>query len=238
MATELRLRALVAVLACVVSGSVACDSKSAPSAPPVSTANVVPVTISVPAAAWVSPNRLPLADTQHWPSLDTVAQPLTDGTSRVYELCQTAPSSDARWQGNDAARARVDNGADHWSVQQQIIHYPGDPWTMGQTADALFVALQNTLTHCAATAPGAQVTITTPRSHCSDIQRGRCVRFAATIEIPDKQIAAHIYLSSPGSSVSELSLWSSGTPGVPWSAPADDDVFAAMNPQLCTEWEC
>lgn len=234
----MRLGVLIAMLACVVTGPVACESKSAPSAPPLSTASPVPATTSVPAAAWTNPNRLPLADVQHWPNLDTVAQPLTDSTSRVYELCQTAPANDARWHGGDAARARVDNRTDRWSVQQQIIHYPGDPWTMGQTADALFVALQNTLTHCATTAPGAQVTITTPRSHCNDIPRGRCIRLAATIEIPDKPIAAHIYLSSPGSSVSELSLWSSGSPSVPWSAPADDEVFAAMNPQLCTVWAC
>lgn len=233
-----RTPALLSVLACVVSAAVGCGGKSAPSAPPVSTADIAPVTTTIPAAAWASRNRLPLADTQHWPDLGTVAQPLSDGTSRIYQLCQTAPGDQMRWQGNDAARARVDNGADNWSLQQQIIHFPGDTWTMGQTADTLFTALENALSRCATTAPGAQVTITTPGSHCGNIERGRCVRLAATIEIPDKQTSAHVYLSSPGSSVSELSLWSSGASGVPWSAPADQEVFAAINPQLCTVWEC
>ncbi|SRX92942.1 hypothetical protein MSP7336_01171 [Mycobacterium shimoidei] len=233
-----RTSALLSVLACVISAAVGCGGKSAPGAVSTSTADVVPATTTIPAAAWADRNRLPLAETQHWPSLDTVARPLSDGTSRIYQLCQTAPADQERWQGDDAARARVDNGAQGWSLQQQIIHYPGDTWTMGQAADALFTALENALSHCATTAPGAQVTITSPASRCEDIARGRCVRLAATIEIPDKQTSAHVYLSSPGSSVSELSLWSSGASHVAWSAPSDREVFAAMNPQLCTVWEC
>lgn len=193
---------------------------------------------AVPPAAWANTAQLPLAAAEHWPDLTTVAQPLTDGTSRIYELCDVTPPPESRWAAGDAARARVDGGDGGWSLQQQIIHYPGDTWTMGQTADAVFTALRDALTNCASTAPGTQVTMTTPQQRCADIPKGRCVQLAAVIDDPDRHQSAHIYLSSPGSSVTELSVWSSGSPSGPWSAPGDAEVFAAMNPQLCTVWEC
>jgi hypothetical protein len=45
-------------------------------------------------------------------------------------------------------------------------------------------------------------------------------------------------LANVGSTVTEPTVWASGTPRTPWVATADEDVFAAMNPQLCTVWEC
>ncbi|ORW01725.1 hypothetical protein [Mycobacterium kyorinense] len=195
---------------------------------------------TVPAAAWISANRLPLDDSQHWPDLAGIAEAPGDNAFQVETLCRVgAPDKrlvDAG--GVDAARARVDKGLDAWSLQQQIVHYPGDTWRMGQTADQLFTSLQNTATNCGSTAPGAQVTVTTPRSHCPSMQRGGCSEMAAVLDVPLTQTSAHVYLASVGSSVAELAVWSTGSPGVAWAAPSDADVFSAMNPQLCTVWEC
>ncbi len=195
---------------------------------------------SVPAAAWISTNRLPLDDSQHWPDLAGIAEAPNDNAFQAELLCR-ARAPDKRLVdavGVDAARARVDKGHNEWSLQQQIVHYPGDPWRMGQTADQLFTSLQNTLTNCGPTAPGARVTVTTPRSHCPSIQRGGCSEIAAVVDMPSTQTSAHVYLASVGSSVTELAVWSTGDPGVGWSAPSDEDVFSAMNPPLCAVWEC
>lgn len=195
---------------------------------------------SVPAAAWISANRLPLDDSEHWPDLAGIAEAPSDNAFQAEALCR-ADSPDKRLVdavGVVAARARVDKGHDEWSLQQQIVHYPGDPWRMGQTADQLFTSLQSTLTNCGSTAPGAQVTVTTPRSHCPSTQRGGCSETAAVVDVPSTQTSAHVYLASVGSSVTELAVWSTGDPAVRWSAPSDADVFSAMNPQLCTVWEC
>ncbi|WP_142760664.1 hypothetical protein [Mycobacterium sp. MFM001] len=195
---------------------------------------------TVPAAAWISASQLPMADSQHWPDLAGIAEAPGDNAFQTEALCR-ADAPDKRLVdavGVDAARARVDMGHDEWSLQQQIVHYPGDPWRMGQTADQLFTSLQNTLTNCGSTAPGAQVTVTTPRSHCPSIQRGGCSEMAAVVDVPSTQTSAHIYLASVGSSVTELAVWSTGSPGVAWSAPGDANVFSTMNPQLCTVWEC
>lgn len=195
---------------------------------------------TVPAAAWISANRLPLDDSEHWPDLAGIAEAPGDNAFQAETLCRVG-APDKRLVdavGVDAARARVDKGHDEWSVQQQIVHYPGDPWRMGQTADQLFTSLQNTVANCGSTAPGARVTVTTPRSHCPSIQRGGCSELAAAIALPSTQTSAHVYLATVGSSVTELAVWSTSSPAVGWSAPDDADVFSAMNPQLCTVWEC
>lgn len=138
--------------------------------------------------------------------------------------------------GAEGARARIDRGADAWSLQQQIVHYAGDRWRMDQLAWALFHALVETVMNCESSAPGAHVGITTAESNCENFRR--CSQFAATIDVPLNQVIAHVYLSSVGSSVTELSLWSSPTTGRPWSAPSDAVIFAAANRRLCAAWPC
>lgn len=189
----------------------------------------------VPTAAWVHSNRLPLNDSLHWPNLADSAQPLGSNTFRIDSLCGGTP---AQLGGGENARSLIDRGDDNWSAQQVIVHYPGDPWTMGQTAHALFTATLDTLTECQTTSPTAQLTMTTPKQFCPSVQRGGCNQVAAEIRLPDKHITAHVYLAVVGSTVTELSVWSTGTPEAQWQTVADEDVFAAMNPQLCSIWEC
>lgn len=204
-----------------------------PSASPVST--TAPNAVAAPSAAWVHSNRLPLNDSQHWPNLADSAQPLGNNAFQTDNLCGGSP---AQLGGGDNARSLIDRGDDNWSVQQVIVHYPGDPWTMGQTAHALFTAVQNTLAGCQSASPTAQVTVTTPKQFCPSVQRGGCNQVAAEIRLPDKHRTAHVYLAVVGSAVTELSVWSTGTPATPWQDLPDEDVFAAMNPQLCSVWEC
>lgn len=206
---------------------------TSPAASPVST--TAPNATAVPAAAWIHSNRLPLNDSQHWPDLADSAQPLGNNTFQIDSLCAGTPTQVG---GGENARSLIDRGDNNWSAQQVIVHYPGDPWTMGQTAHASFTALQGTLTGCQSTSPTTQLTITTPKQFCPSMQRGGCNQVAAEIRLPDKHMTAHVYLAVVGSTVTELSVWSTGTPAAQWAATADEDVFAAMNPQLCSVWEC
>jgi len=219
------------------SGSTAAATPSSSGAPNsgISMSNQ-PTASTLPASVWIDTAALPLNDSQHWPDLADVARPLTDDAFSIQSLCQVTPAA-GQLNGTENARARADRGANGWSLQQQIVHYVGDPWTMGQTAWALFNSLVDTATNCATTAPDARVAATTPLSHCQNIVGG-CSQAAFAIEIPQKQISAHIYLSAPGSSVTELSVWSSPIVNPPWSAPPDTDIFAAMNPQICAVWQC
>ncbi|SUA31499.1 metallo-beta-lactamase superfamily protein,putative [Mycolicibacterium fortuitum] len=195
-------------------------------------------TTSVPAAAWIDPDRLPASGVDHWPAFAAIAGPPTGNAFRAEDLCQiTAPAKRLIGaDGIDVARARADNSADQWSVQQQILHYPGDPWTMGQTAHQLFTELHNVITHCATSATGTRLTVTTAASHCPSIERGGCKQFAASIENLAEKRTAHLYLAVVGSSVTELSLWTANPSPVP--PPDDTAIFSAMNPQLCKIWEC
>ncbi|NOQ58536.1 hypothetical protein [Mycolicibacterium fortuitum] len=207
---------------------------TSPAAGPVST--TAPRAAAVPTAAWVHSNRLPLDDAEHWPNLADSAEPLGNNTFQTSSLCAGTPTQVG---GSENARALIDRGAGNWSVQQVLVHYPGDPWTMGQTAHAMFNELQNTLKGCQNSSSGASLTLTTPpNSACPSVERGGCNQVAAEVHSPQGDVTAHIYLAAVGSTVTELSLWSTGTPTAQWPEPADEDVFAAMNPQLCSVWEC
>jgi hypothetical protein len=186
-------------------------------------------------AAWIDANALPLKDSEHWPDLASRAQPLTDGAFGIQSLCRVA--SDTRFfKRAQSARARIDRGANTWSLQQQIVHYGGDPWRTGQLAWALFDSLVEAVRNCESSAVGTHVDITTAESKCKNVKP--CSQFAATIDVPLNQVVAHVYLSTVGSSVTELSLWSSPTPSRPWSAPSDAEIFAAVNSRLCMAWPC
>ncbi len=195
-----------------------------------------PSAVPVPAAAWIPANRIPQNSDQPWPDLADRAEPLGTSTFRLYGLCGATPAPIA---DGDNARAVVDNGAGRWSAEQVIVHYPGDPWTMGQTVSLDASNLQNVLTQCSSTAPGTTLQFTTPvDSRCPSVTRGGCHQVAAEIRSADGQSTAHVYLANVGSTITELTVWANGTPSTPWAGTADEDVFAAMNPQLCTVWEC
>ena len=203
--------------------------------PPSTSASAQAAGPAVPAAAWVDADALPLNDSEHWPDLADVAQPLTDGAFEMQTLCHVVPDTTLT-EGTRSARARIDRAADAWSLQQQIVHYAGDPWRRDQLAWALFNVLIDTVMNCESRVPGADVRVTTAQSDCEHFSP--CSQFAATIDVPGSQVVAHVYLSSVSGSVTELSLRSSGRPRRPWSAPSDAEIIAAMTRQLCKAWRC
>jgi hypothetical protein len=200
--------------------------------------------ISVPPGAWVETDALPLHDSEHWPDLSTVAEPF-DGQRftllsvfdlSIREMCRVGPPTDD-FAGAVGARAYVYRYSPAWSLKQQILHYPGDPWTAGRKASATFHSLSSALSRCGDWLPDAQVTISTPESPCGGVGGG-CRQIAGSIEAPGWDKVAHFYLSSVGSAVSELSFHSSLHANPPWPAVDDATILAAMNRSLCAVWTC
>jgi hypothetical protein len=93
------LRARVVLLAaglihCAASACV----KAAPTAqrpsttpPPSTSASAQASGPAVPAAAWLDADALPFTDSEHWPDLADLAQPLTDGALEMQALWHVVP---------------------------------------------------------------------------------------------------------------------------------------------------
>jgi hypothetical protein len=200
--------------------------------------------VSLPSGAWFQTDALPLQDSQHWPDLATVAEPFDGqlftlhvlGDLSIREMCHVFPPT-GDFAGAVGARAYVYRYPPAWSLKQQILHYPGDPWTAGRKASATFHSLSGALSRCAAGLPDAQVRISIPESPCVGVGAG-CRQIAGSIEAPGWGKVAHFYLSSVGSAVSELSFHSSLNARPPWPAVDDAMILATMNRSLCAVWMC
>lgn len=199
---------------------------------------------SLPPGAWVDTAALPFQDSEHWPDLASVAEPF-DGQlftlhvvfdPSIGEMCHVFPPHDD-FVGAVGARAYVYRYSPAWSLKQQILHYPGDPWTAGQKASATFHSLSVALSRCGDWLPDAQVRITVPDSPCPGVDGG-CRQIAVSIEDPGRGKVVHYYLSSVGSAVSELSFHSSPNARPPWPTVDDATILATMNRSLCAVWTC
>lgn len=193
----------------------------------------------LPANVWMDSRQIPLYDIYAFPPLASVARPVTEPRFKIEELCQSK-LPDARVQhgfGGVSEHATINQSAEDWSVQEQIVHYPGDTWTMGQAVNLMFSELIGQIKGCADTSAGARVDISTPMVRCASITSGGCGWFVANVFIPESRITAHIYLASAGNSLAELALWSRDAE-VRWPHPADNAVLTALIAPLCPQGQC
>ena len=193
----------------------------------------------LPAKVWMDSRQIPLYNIYSFPPLASVARPVTDPRFKIEELCQSR-LSDARVQhgfGGVSEHAAINQRAEDWSIQEQIVHYPGDTWTMGQAVNLMFSELIGQIKGCADTSAGAQVDISTPSVRCANVTSGGCGWFAAEVFVPESRITAHVYVASAGNSLVELALWSRDTE-VRWPHPVDNSVLAALIAPLCPQGQC
>ena len=106
----------------------------------------------IPPNAWAPARSLPMDDTQHWPDLASVAEPLDGRPFFAEEICGFNPSPKRQFS-SDQARARVDRGPGRWSLQQQIVHFPGQVASSSERAGALFSSVVDALAKCPAQGP-------------------------------------------------------------------------------------
>lgn len=184
-----------------------------------------PVCDQIPNSAWIRPRAVPLDSVYTWPALAASAVPLT-GTGpvrfRFEELCATpAVPQDAR-DSAVAARVTISHPDGQWQLQAQILHWRGDTARGGAAAAAVFNSAVVALRGCQQRVPAQSPSITSEEP----------TRMAAVISGP---VVMHTYLVAQvaNSTVSELTLWSSGPPQVSWPSMSDDSVLNSLTAPLC-----
>jgi hypothetical protein len=185
-----------------------------------------PVCDQIPNTAWIQQHALPLDSVYNWPALAGSAAQVTGATPgprfRFEDLCATpAVPQDARASAV-AARVALPRPDGQWQLQAQVLHWRGDTARGGPTAAAVFSSAVAALRGCQRGAPAESPSITSDETN----------RMAAVISGP---VVVHTYLVAhvASSTISELTLWSSGPPEVPWPSMADDPVLNSMTAPLC-----
>ncbi|OBG30194.1 ATPase [Mycobacterium sp. 852002-51057_SCH5723018] len=184
-----------------------------------------PVCDQIPTTAWIQQRAVPLDSAYNWPALAGLAVQTTGAASprfRFEDLCAAPPvPRDAR-DSAVAARVTISHPDGQWQLQAQVLHWRGDTARGGPTAASVFGNAVAALRGCQRGAPAQSPSITTDEPN----------RMAAVISGP---AIMHTYLiAHPASStISELTLWESGPPQVPWPVMADDAVLNAMVAPLC-----
>jgi hypothetical protein len=187
-----------------------------------------PVCDRIPDAAWISPAAVPLNSTYRWPSLAETAVPMTGTTTprfRFEEVCATPAFSQDTRNSAVASRATVTNPRGQWQLRAQTVHWRGDTARGGQNASSVFAIATAALRGCQLGVPTQSPSVTTDEPN----------RLAAVISGP---VIMHTYLVAhpQNSTVSELTLWSSGSPQVPWPVTPDTEVLDAMTAPVCAAY--
>ncbi len=185
-----------------------------------------PVCDQIPDTAWIQQRAVPLKSVYNWPALAGLAVQVTGAAPgprfRFEDLCGTPPApQDARaWAV--AARATVVHPEGQWQLQAQVLHWRGDTARGGAIAASVFSTAVAALRGCQLGSPQQSPSITTDQPN----------RMAAVISGP---VIMHTYLVAhvASSTISELTLWSSAPPQVPWPSMADDPVLDSMTAPLC-----
>jgi hypothetical protein len=185
-----------------------------------------PVCDQIPDTAWIQQRAVPLKSVYNWPALAGLAVQVTGAAPgprfRFEDLCGTPPAPrDARaWAV--AARATVVHPEGQWQLQAQVLHWRGDTARGGAIAASVFSTAVAALRGCQLGSPQQSPSITTDQPN----------RMAAVISGP---VIMHTYLVAhvASSTISELTLWSSAPPQVPWPSMADDPVLDSMTAPLC-----
>ncbi len=187
-----------------------------------------PVCDRIPDTAWVASAAIPMNSVYRWPALAGVAVPMT-GTAtprfRFEEVCATPAFPQDTRNSAVAGRATVVNPPGQWQLQAQVLHWRGDTARGGQDASSVFDVAAAALRGCqlGAAAESPSVTVDEPN------------RLAAVISGP---VIMHTYLVAhpQNSTISELTLWSSEPPQVPWPVISDVQLLDAMTSPVCAAY--
>jgi hypothetical protein len=202
---------------CVLSADAHADQDTCP-----------PVCDRIPDTAWILSSGIPMNSTYRWPSLAGIAVPMT-GTAtprfRFEEVCATPAFPQDTRNSAVAGRATVTNPQGQWQLQAQVLHWRGDTARGGQNASSVFDVAAAALRGCQLGAAGESPSVTFDEPN----------RLAAVISGP---VIMHTYLVAhpQNSTISELTLWSSEPPQVPWPVISDGQVLDAMTSPVCAAY--
>jgi hypothetical protein len=187
-----------------------------------------PVCDQIPNTAWIQQRAVPLKSVYNWPALAGLAVALTGrgpgatARFRFEDLCAAPPAPRDARAAAVAARASVVHPEGQWQLQAQVLHWRGDTARGGAIAASAFSTAVAALRGCQLGSPQQSPSITTDEPN----------RMAAVISGP---VIMHTYLVAhvASSTISELTLWSSAPPEVPWPSMADDPVLDSITAPLC-----
>ena len=183
-----------------------------------------PVCDQIPNTAWIGQRAVPLNSVYNWPALAGQAVQVTGSGPRFRfeELCgaRQVPQDPRLWAVG--ARAAVVHPDGQWQLQAQILHWRGDTARGGAIAASVFSNAVAALRGCQLGAPLQSPSVTVDEPN----------RMAAVISGP-VIMRSYLVAHAASSTISELTLWSSGPPQVPWPAMADNQVLDAMTAPLC-----
>jgi hypothetical protein len=183
----------------------------------------------IPDTAWIDAAAIPLFPVYSWPRLPGVAVTAQSPRFRLEEACAAPPVPADPRDYAVAAKAAVANPPGHWQLQVQVLHWRGETWRAGQTADVMLRSAAAALRACQVTAPWASPSITTDEPG----------RLAAVISVAGPApVVVHQYLVAhqPSGTIVELALWASSPPVVGWPAVADSQVLDSLVAPLCTAY--
>ena len=205
------------VVGCMSSGAAHADQETCP-----------PVCDRIPDTAWIPSSAIPMNSTYRWPALAGVAVPMT-GTAtprfRFEEVCATPVFPQDTRNSAVAGRAIVVNPQGQWQLQAQVLHWRGDTARGGQNASSVFGIAAAALRGCqlGAAIESPSVTVDEPN------------RLAAVISGP-VIVRTYLVAHPENSTISELTLWSSEPPQVPWPVISDAQVLDAMTSPVCAAY--
>jgi hypothetical protein len=185
-----------------------------------------PVCDQIPDTAWIQQRAVPLNSVYHWPALAGLAVQVTGAAAgprfRFEDLCATRAVPQDPRAFAVVARVSVVHPEGQWQLQGEVLHWRGDTARGGAIAASVFSTAVAALRGCQLGSPQQSPSITTDQPN----------RMAAVISGP---AIMHTYLVAhvASSTISELELWSSGPPQVPWPSMADDPVLDSMTAPLC-----
>jgi hypothetical protein len=184
-----------------------------------------PVCDQIPDTAWIQQRAVPLNSVYNWPALAGLAVQVTGTTLprfRFEDVCAARLVPQDPRDSAVAARVTVVHPEGQWLLQAQILHWRGDTARGGSIAASVFSNAVAALRGCQQGAPLQSPSITDDEPN----------RMAAVISGP---VIEHSYLVAhvASSTVSELTLSSSGPPQVPWPSMPDGPVLDAMTAALC-----
>ncbi|SON60635.1 hypothetical protein MSIMFI_02131 [Mycobacterium simulans] len=183
-----------------------------------------PVCDQIPATAWIHRRDVPLDSVYGWPAPAGAAVAVTGTTPRFQfeQVCATPAFPQDSRNSAVAGRVTVVHPDGQWQLQAQVLHWRGDTARGGAIAAAVFGAAVTAIRACQLGSPTQSPSITDDEP----------TRMAAVISGP---VVMHTYLVAhvSSSTLSELTLWSSGPPRVPWSVRSDTAVLDAMTRPLC-----
>ncbi|WP_350355747.1 ATPase [Mycobacterium paraterrae] len=187
-----------------------------------------PICDQIPDAAWTPSSEIPLSATYHWPPLAGSAVPTTGGPTprfRFEEVCATPAFPHDTRDSAVSARVGVDKPRGQWQLRAEVVHWRGETGRGGQSAMSVFDIAAAALRGCqlGAAAESPSITVDEPN------------RLSAVVSGPT---ILHTYLVAhpENSSISELTLWASDPPQLPWPIISDAQVLDAMSSSICTAY--